>query len=207
MSRRTDIVYPARRRVCADLECEHKGRPQPWSAFSPDCYEPDGVTVRGVQCYCRPCKARHNRRYRTAWSQERKARALENQRNYRRDRRNSDPEWAARIREYDRIWRDAKRAERGLKRGRIQSPSVVDAARRLDAAPFAEWLRKQRGKYESTLEMGQAIGYDASGIRKFLDGTYTRVTEDTVSSVAAYVDEPFLLAELYPELYEFEEAA
>jgi len=111
-ARRTDMVFPALRKVCPYPTCRAAGQPQPWSHFQPRKYWEDGITVRTVQAYCRPCaKERERERRRrtadlTAAEVERK-RALARE-NYRR-RRDRDPEYMANLRRYQRAYTKRRR--------------------------------------------------------------------------------------------------
>src|SRR6266487_3453435 len=75
---------------------------------------------------------------------------------------------------------------------------------KLDPAPFREWMSRQLGAFETFREFALNCRSDESTLRKVYSGENATVSLDVVDrTLTAFKCSPYVLPELYPELYEF----
>lgn len=177
--------------------CTRCGEVKPWSQYYPLTRWEDG-TKRTVRPRCKACE--------TAVTLERRRNdpALhERVKAYHRERHRrvlADPERAAERRDYQRQWYHRTRGNGGEHRRQTVD---IGGSSRLPAAPFAEWLRGIEHRYESRMEMADALGTDESLLRRVLSGEKPGVSLDTVDRALLNVGDGTTLDMLYP----LEEAA
>lgn len=121
--------------------------------------------------------------------------------------RNMTPDQRAKRREWERIYGDTKRRERGARK---LSPRQAEAPRgheplNIPAKPFGDWLRANQPPDTSPEDWAVVLGCDATGIRQHIAGKRSVVHIDFVDRVLTAADAH--LIDIYPELYDFEEVA
>lgn len=194
--------------VCGRKSCSRCGRWRHAFEFGVSHRWPDG-SPKWLQSRCKTCelfrKREANGYQRKQWlsKAERRARKREWRKRWR-----AHPVMGAHRREYERIYKEMQRRAAGIAPRPLGSRAVrapdIEAIPRLDGAPFAGWLEGQLKRYESLDHMAVALGVDESGLRKIMSGG-RGVLLDTVDRCLTRAGEPFLLEQLYPELFDFED--
>lgn len=102
------------------------------------------------------------------------------------------------IREYHRIWSEAKRRERGAAVRKKKQKPKGGGRDTVPAGPLAEWLRDRKHD-ASNKEL--AIRYDTSEkrIQELVSGKAERIGLDTADRILMAAD--WHLMDLYPDLY------
>lgn len=129
---------------------------------------------------------------------ERSKRSTAERREYERKRsyeRYHDPVKGPQLREYFRMYRNAKRAEAGVNIQRNnydpgKSPKVP-------VGPFLEWFKSLNGTAPTEVEMGENL---SRLMRRLRSGEQNFVNIATVDEVAVLVGEPHMVSILYPDV-------
>lgn len=108
-------------------------------------------------------------------------------------------------REFDRFAAERKRRAAGVKpRGLKRRTRWARGERRsVPVAPFLEIVRERRQAGASWEDLARLFGIDGRQLRRYEDGSETKIHIDTVDA-ALIADGSRTLWELYPELYEEE---
>lgn len=168
-----------------------------WSEFWPKVKWDDG-TMRQPHARCKDC-ARERTRER---QRERRQRNPEETRAAdRRQYRKTMSRAASRAKRRE-IVRRAKRKQFDIppERWRVH-PVDGEAQTFLPIGPFREWLLDQIERLGSMAVLADALGLDDKTIRRWLD-EHDRVHLDHADRAFCRLDEPQLLRELYPAIYD-----
>lgn len=213
----------ARTKICIDERCARRGTAQPWSAFYVARYNDDG-TVGNVKPYCKVCANRRRREQKSKRGgrtpEQREAHKLY-LRAYNTQKR-QDPDYV----EAERRRTADGRRRRGEAQGDYRPRPIVDTegTRRLPIAPLRAWLQQQLafigskalaapvelaqvGMLTPLADLAQRLGVPEKRLYCWLHINDTFVTLDHVDQALCNWGDPLLLRELYPEIYEVEEAA
>lgn len=106
-------------------------------------------------------------------------------------------------RELDRARARRLSEARGTRRQfRNQAPVDAEPVPRLPIAPLRAWLREREREFADRTAMAAWMGVNEKRIREWLNENQF-VLLDTIDRVAVQIDDPWLLRELWPELYVF----
>lgn len=178
-------------KVCA--KCKAR---KPWSEFWAKAKWEDG-TMRQPHARCKDCwRERTRKRARDRRQRDPDTVRAADRERYRRNRR--DPDWAARRRV---ITRRAKRKQMDIPPERWRVLEVdVERMTWLPIGPFREWLGAECDR-RGTVVVAEILGVQERQVWRWLHES-EQVDVDRADAAFVAVGEPYLLIELYPELYE-----
>lgn len=195
------------RPVCGHKHCTVCGRWRPILDFHVNARDDDGNCVR-LQTICMCCerirgRIRNGNRARGRPYEPRKPLMTAEQKLQTRrefyERARKDPKRAALQREYQRIWAEAKRREKGVPpRNFKHRRTVIDKAERifLDPAPIIAEIERQNGAINQ-VDLAALAGLPVRAIYRLQVGESKRVRLDVADKLAMALDVP--LAVLYDD--------
>ena len=105
---------------------------------------------------------------------------------------NATPEQRARIREYLRIWDDAKRRERGARKNNRRRPSVIDQVEGVYLEPtlLVAKLNRHAGELD---RIAALAGISERQLRRYRNGESARIRIDIADRIAVALGLPLAL--------------
>ena len=111
--------------------------------------------------------------------------------------RMKDPEYAARYREYQRMWAEGKRREMGVpaREAMYEKRQILDGTPMVDATAFKDWFNSLNGSTPSSESLGEALTRRISAVRS---GEQKKIHLSLVDEVGHIVGATHLTHTLYP---------
>ena len=109
-----------------------------------------------------------------------------------------DPEYAARYREYQRIWHEGKRRQQGIpvRTAMYEKRQIRDETPLVDPAKFIAWFNSLNGTAPDSVALGEALTRRIFAIRS---GEQKQIHLSQIYEVALIVGAPEIPYILYPD--------